>query len=555
MQRHAFRGDDDKPKTQDTRARMSDNIGVITVIVLTGVVLLLSSASLVISSILLSRQETHSAATNTTSPGTVFINGQATAVNSMTYTLVSINDLALYLMGLDNTPVQNRPPGNIEKRDTGRVYGEQLGPTRTSRCAAMLHWAVYEAMVASTPAGAKYASLLDPAPKHSLFKANSEVAMAEAARVVSNACYQSMDSEINPHFDRIIAAYPNGIAKSVAVEIGQAAAEAVLALRENDGAKRADPMWGIDYNPANAGEPGVWSPDPVSGNLLALGAYWGDVEPFIVKSAKALLPPPPPALDSKQYADEYNEVLTYGARNSVFRSTTQTMLAVFYGYDAVPELCAPPRLYNQLAMALAHHHGIEGAELVKLLATVNMALADAVIAAWHAKYHYSYWRPVTAIRRAAEDGNLLTIPDPDFVPLGISQSNTLTPASGFTPAFPDYVSGHATMGGVIAQVFRCVTGTDVVRGFEFTSDEFNGKTKNHNGDTRQLWPHHIDSLSQLEQENGQSRIDMGIHFASAKTQGILLGRAVAEEAVRAMYGLTSVLKCHEALAVAEKINP
>src|SRR5436189_4753479 len=176
--------------------------------------------------------------------------------------------------------------------------------------------------------------------------------------------------------------------------------------------------------------------------------------------------------------------------------------------------------------------GASAAEPARLLALANVALADAGITCWESKYYYQFWRPITGVRESdpgtgptgAGDGNLLTLGDPNFSPLGAPASNLSGP--NFTPPFPSYPSGHATFGGAVFQMLRDVYGTDRIA-FTFVSDEFNGVTRDNQGRVRPRMARSFSSLSQAEEENGQSRIYLGIHWSFDKTQGIAQGRRVA----------------------------
>src|SRR2546425_145713 len=160
-------------------------------------------------------------------------------------------------------------------------------------------------------------------------------------------------------------------------------------------------------------------------------------------------------------------------------------------------------------------------------------MADVGMAIWESKYLYDFWRPITGIRESDPgtgpsglgDGNAATIGDQTFSPLGAPASNLQGP--NFTPPFPAYPSGHAGFGGALFQILRRFYGTDDIA-FAFVSDEFNGVTLDSTGTPRPLLPRSFTSLSQAEEENGQSRIYLGIHWAFDKTESITLGRRVGD---------------------------
>jgi hypothetical protein len=325
---------------------------------------------------------------------------------------------------------------------------------------------------------------------------------------------------------------PTAIANGIL--LGKRAAAAILKLRKADGSQHKEPVLGVDHNTSN--DPYHWRQDPISLSTVALGAHWGAVKPFVLASGSQFRVPPPPAMTTAEYTEAFNEVKRLGGdgiTTPTERTEDQSFLGVFWAYDGMPSLCAPPRLYNQIAVDIAKQQGTDGIGMARLLALLNVAQADAGIAVWESKYFYDVWRPVTGIRESdagtgpsgGGDGNPDTLGDPNFMPLGAPGSNSSVP--NFSPPFPAYPSGHAGFGGSLFQVLRRFYGTDDIP-FTFVSDEFNGRTVDNQGNVRPLRPRSFASLSAAEEENGQSRIYLGIHWSFDKSEGITQGQRVAD---------------------------
>jgi PAP2 superfamily len=420
------------------------------------------------------------------------------------------NSIAVDASGLDHTPV-------AEGED--RNFGEQLGPGRASRAIAIVHLAIYEA-VNAIDGGHQSLTALDRAPKN----ASIDAAIAQAAYDTLVEVFPSQSAIMRGHMRDELAALPRyGLVQGLS--IGRKAARAVLKLAAGDGSAHAEPRLGIDF--FSSTEPGKWRQDPISKVPLAMGAHWGEVKPFVLESAAQFRVPPPPALDSPEYAVAFEEVKRLGgdgAGTLTERTTDQTQAGIYWAYDGTPSLCAPPRLYNQIVLNIADQMGTDVVDLARLLALVNLAMSDAGIAIWESKYFYQVARPVTAIREAETDGNDTTTGDANFSPLGAPASNLDGP--NFTPPFPAYPSGHAGFGGAVFEMLRRFYGTDDIP-FTFVSDEYNGETLDNKGKIRPLLPRSFKSLSEAEEENGQSRIYLGIHWSFDKTAGIEQGRQVA----------------------------
>ncbi len=439
------------------------------------------------------------------------------------------NSVAVDASGLDHTPEGQGDP---------HEFGAQLGPGRSSRAMAIVQIAIFEAVNAIDR---RYESYLGIPEIGSWVSMDAAIALAAHDTIV--ALFPSQRQQC----DRVLAddlrQIPNGVGKFAGIAVGRIVAAMILQRRSNDGSAHPEPLLNVDYFPGD--EPGEWRQDPISERPVALGANWGAVKPFVLRSGRDFRVPPPPPLGSPAYAEAFNEVQQFGGDGDVTptsRTDDQTIAGIYWAYDGTPTLCAPPRLYNQIAMLIADQMGSDVAEQARLLALINVAMADAGIAIWESKYHYKFWRPVTGIREADAgtgptgrgDRNTATQGDVDFSPLAAPASNLgdagATPPN-FTPPFPAYPSGHAGFGGALFQILRNFYGTDDIP-FTFVSDELNGVTRDNEGFVRPLVPRSFASLSQAEEENGQSRIYLGIHWSFDKTAGIEQGRRVANYVFR-----------------------
>src|SRR6267154_2030155 len=307
------------------------------------------------------------------------------------------NEIAINASGLDHTPVA---PGE------NRIFGEQLGPGRSSRAMAIVHIAMFDALDAVVGGYTSYTGTqAAPGP------ISVDAAISQAARNTLAALFPSQTATFDAYLAEDLAAIRNAQQKANGIDLGHRAAAAILSMRLNDGSQFPEPRVGVDYFPSDL--PGHWRQDPISLIPLALGAHWGECIPFVVTSSSQFRAPPPPEMTSAAYTAAYNEVKDVGGVTSTQRTEDQTFIGIFWAYDGTPSLCAPPRLYNQITVQIADQMDSDIFELTRVLAQVNTAMADAGIAIWESKCFYQLCRPIAGIRES----------DPGTGPTGLGDGN------------------------------------------------------------------------------------------------------------------------------------
>jgi hypothetical protein len=400
----------------------------------------------------------------------------------------------------------------------------QPGPAMTARALAIESLAVYDAVDAIHRQYAPYL-LQRRAPAG----ASIDAAVAKAGHDTQVAHYPKQKAALDKALRISLATIPNGTAKAEGVADGQRAARMVLKARQDDGSQ-------IMASYESPGGPGAFTVFP--GEPAAYAPSYGMVKPFVMRSVANFLAPPPPSMTSQAYADAYNEVKDLGGdgiHTPTRRTPEQTDIGIFWAYDGTNEMGTPPRLYNQVAQAVARQEGNTIVQNARMFALVNTAMADAACASWATKYTYDFWRPIRGIRQLdangnpLDDGNPDTTADPTWTPLGAPNTNGAPGTVGFTPPFPAYDSGHATMGTALFETLKDFYGTNNVT-FTFVSDELNGINRNPDGTVRPLLPRTFTSFSQAAAENAQSRIYLGIHWQFDAQEGMAQGTAVADYA-------------------------
>ena len=250
------------------------------------------------------------------------------------------NVIAINASGLDHTPV---PPGDP------RHFGEQLGPWRAARAMAIVHIAMYDVMVAIHGGFKSFTGVTAP---HGAM--NDDLAVAQAAHDTLAFLFPSQVASFDTLLQQDLDSEHSRPKRTNSVRLGHDAANAILALRTNDGSQVPDPHFGVDY--FSSDQPGHWRQDPIAMQPIALGAHWGACVPFVVTSTTQFRCPVPPAMTTDTYTTVYNEVKRLGGDGIITptqRTQEQTYIGLFWAYDGTPSLCAPPRLYNQIAIKIA----------------------------------------------------------------------------------------------------------------------------------------------------------------------------------------------------------
>lgn len=373
------------------------------------------------------------------------------------------------------------------------------GPTVAYLHLAMVQGAVYDAVNAIEGGYEPY--LGAPASADPSDSASS--AAAQAAHDVLVGIFPAQQGVLDTKLTTTLGTLPeNG--KAGGQEVGSAAAASMLADRVGDGRFSA-------FTVIQGDEPGEWrSTAFVNGTPVVEPAPWvGNVRPFVIPSAAALRSKGPNALTSDAYTRDYNEVKRLGSLTSTRRTSDQTEAAVFWQANAAV-------LSNSTMRQLVGSQGLDGVEAARMFAMADMAGADGVIACWIDKYSWKFWRPITAIRLGATDGNPATVGDPEWTPL-FSSAAPLT-----TPAFPEHPSGHTCVTGAVVETLKNFFGTDSV-----SFSVFSPLT----GTTRPF-----DRFSQMIKEIIDARVWAGIHFRTADTQGHVIGRKVAQYLITHDFG-------------------
>jgi hypothetical protein len=297
-------------------------------------------------------------------------------------------------------------------------------------------------------------------------------------------------ANLNAQLATSLGPIPDGLPKEQGIRYGERAVERLVELRQDDGRGAA-----ITFDEPAA--PGVWRPTP-PGFVPFFDPWLGQVEPFVMDSPSQFRPGPPPAISSDLYVEEFEEVRDYGVNVGSLRTAAQTETALFFTDVTIGPLHAGLR-------DLATRRGLDISDSARLFAAVTLSMGDAAIAVWDAKYHYGWWRPITAIREADTDGNPSTAAVPGWTPLIAN------------PPYPDWTSG---LNGVVGAASTALSqlSPDGLMDLSLTSATA--------GVTR-----HYDTAADIQHDAIDARVFSGIHFRTADEVGATMGTQVAAYAL------------------------
>jgi len=359
----------------------------------------------------------------------------------------------------------------------------RMSPPAAQRAVAMVQVAMFDAVNSIERRYRPYLAQFPAAPT-----ASKEAAAAAAAGAVLAGLFPNAEKQTHDLMASYLAALPEGEAKAEGVRLGEAVAAKVLEARRNDGTGAPDA-----YRPKT--KPGVYVP-----TAITVGSTWPNVTPFALKSPAQFRPQPPIRLTGKEWPVDYNEIKDLGRKDSAKRSARQTEDARFW-------LITGPQSTDPLVRQLVTATKLGLLDSARFMALASVALADAYIAVMEAKYHYEFWRPITAIRNGDIDGNPLTESDPTWQPIDT------------TPMHPEYPCAHCIGSSALATVVETLLGTADIPEIVMTSPSAPGVT------------HRWTNIRAYTDEVSQARIWAGFHYRFSTRVGQQMGRKIGQYVV------------------------
>lgn len=405
------------------------------------------------------------------------------------------------------------PPGNTVEQwniiAENTVVGSGAFQAEGMIYMAYVSAAVYNAVVAIEGQYEPYGSEITAAPG-----ASTDAAAIEAAYRTLVHYFPAQAATLSGFYSEALAMIPDGAAKTAGQDAGQAAATGIINLRSSDG--RLTPIGVTSSFPALPPGAGVWRRTPP---FAAPQTPWvGNVRPFILSDADQFLPDPPPSLQSSEWVEAFNQIKTFGAASGSARTDEQTAVAKFWSANVI-------RQYNRLARDVVDARGSGLLETARLAAMVNGVGADALISCLFAKYHYLFWRPVTAIDPTAVTADGFG-PVPGFDdgnPETVEQLGWRPPLT--TPNHPEYPAAHGTITSAEVEVFSHFLGTNRIN-LDIHGFDAAGPAGNLNAIS------HFEMAKNLRNEIIFARLWAGLHYHFSSVAGVALGRIVAKYDLR-----------------------
>jgi hypothetical protein len=357
-------------------------------------------------------------------------------------------------------------------------------PYLAQRMMGMVHAAMFDAVNSIERRYRPYLVQLPANPTTS-----KEAAAAAAAATVLTTISAKTADEMKVALAIYLGSIPDGAAKSDGVKLGEAVAGKVLEARANDGSDAPDA-----YRPRTT--PGAYVP-----TAITISSMWPDMKPFVMAKGSQFRPKPPISLESREWATDYNELKDYGGQNSVKRTAQQTETARFW-------LVGPPVAYHPFVRQLVTAKQMSVVDSARFMALVAVGLTDAIIAVLDAKYHYNFWRPITAIRNGDIDGNPATDREATWQPIAA------------TPMHPEYPCAHCIQSGSVAGIVRAVFGTAEIPEIAITSPTAPGVT------------HRWTNMTAFTEEIASARIWAGFHYRFSTRVGTDMGLRIGEYVVK-----------------------
>jgi hypothetical protein len=357
-------------------------------------------------------------------------------------------------------------------------------PYMAERMMAMVHAAMFDAVNSIDRRYRPYLVQLSADPATS-----KEAAAAAAAAAVLGTIDGKTASEMKTALAAYLTSIPDGAAKSDGVKLGEAVAAKLIEARTDDGCDALDA-----YRPRTS--PGVYVPTGITINSM-----WPKMKPFAIANASQFRPKQPVALDSPEWATDYNEIKDYGGQHSTKRTAQQTETAKFW-------LIGAPVAYHPFVRQLVSVKQMSVVDSARFMAFVALGLNDAFIAVLDAKYHYNFWRPITAIRNGDIDANPATDIEPTWQPIAV------------TPMHPEYPCAHCILSGTVAGIVKAALGSNLIPEIAMTSPTAPGVT------------HRFTDMTAYTEEIANARIWSGFHYRFSTRAGTEMGYQIGAYVVK-----------------------